>query len=136
MSQSMQDEGKKLIREGERILRRDVQSALDERDFNITVRRAQEAVEFVLKGALKSLGTDYPKVHDVGPVFSEQARQKLGAADTKALQRIEEISLWLGQARAPSFYFEREYGEEDAQKAFEDAGFVLTETKKMLGIEG
>ena len=136
MSQSMQDEGKKLIREGERILRRDVQSALDERDFNIAVRRAQEAVEFVLKGALKILGADYPKVHDVGPVFSEQAQQKLGAADTKALQRIEEISFWLGQARAPSFYFEREYGEEDAQKAFEDAGFVLTETKKMLGIDG
>ena len=76
MSQSMGEVGKKLIRESERILRRDVPSALDEGDFNIVVRRAQEVVELALKGALKMLGVDFPKVHDVAPVFSQQIRQK------------------------------------------------------------
>ena len=136
MNQSMQEDGRKLIGEGDRILRRDVKSALDEGDFNMVVRRAQESVEFVLKGALKMLGVDYPKVHDVGSVFSEQIQQKRGSRDAKVLQRIEEISLWLGQARGPSFYFEREYGEEDGRQAFRDAEFVLAETKKMLALAG
>lgn len=136
MSGSMQKEGEKLIHESERILRRDVHGVLDEGDFNMAVRRAQEVVELALKGALKMLGVDYPKVHDVGPVFSEQVQQKRGAVDIGVLERIEEISLWLSQARAPSFYFERDYGEEDAQQAFQDAEFVVAAVKKIMGITG
>ena len=109
MSRSMQEEGEKLIREGERILRREVQGALDDGDFNIAVRRAQEVVELALKGALKILGVDYPRVHDVASVFSEQVQQKREAVDAEVLERIEEISLWLGQAQAPSFCFEQDY---------------------------
>jgi len=37
---SMQDEGLRLIREAEKIFKRDTQSALKERDFNMIVRRA------------------------------------------------------------------------------------------------
>lgn len=131
---SMQDEGVRLIREAEGILRRDTQGALIERNFNMVVRRAQEAVELALKGALKILGVDYPKVHDVAPLFSEKLRQKWGTGDQEVLQRIEEISLWLAQSRTPSFYFEREYGIEDAEKAFNDGVFILTEVKKLLDI--
>jgi len=136
MSRSMQEEGEKLIHESERILRRDVQSALDDGDFNMVVRRAQEVVELTLKGALKMLGVDYPRVHDVGSVFSEQVRQKRETVDVKVLEEIEEVSLWLGQARAPSFYFERDYGEEDARRALQGAEFVLAEVKKTLNITG
>jgi len=134
MSISMQEAGETLIRESESILRRDVQGALDEGDFNMVVRRAQEVVELALKGALKILGVDYPKVHDVAPVFSEQMRQKRGAVDVEVLEQIEDISFWLGQARAPSFYLERDYGEEDARQALRDAVFVLTEVRKILGM--
>ena len=134
MSPSMRQEGQKLIREGERILRRDVHGALIDQDFNMVVRRAQEAVELALKGALKVLGVDYPKVHDVAAVFSEQVKGKHASDETAVLKQIEDISLWLGLARAPSFYFERDYGEEDAQKAAEDAGFVLAETKRLLNL--
>ena len=49
-------------------------------------------------------------------------------------KRIEEISLWLAQSRTPSFYFDREYGAEDAEKAFQDAAFVLAEVKRLFGI--
>ena len=134
MSRSMQEAGETLIRESESILRRDVQGALDEEDFNMVVRRAQEVVELALKGALKMLGVDYPKVHDVAPVFSEQVRQKQAVVDVEVLERIEDISFWLSQARAPSFYLERDYGEEDARQALRDAVFVLTEVRKILGM--
>ena len=134
MSESMQAAGRKLITEGERILQRDVQGALNEKDFNLAVRRAQEVVELALKGALKVLGVDYPKVHDVAPVFSEQLRQKRNSADAQVLERIEEISLWLAQARAPAFYLEREYTSEDAQQASQDAGFVVEAVRSLLGL--
>lgn len=134
MSRSMQEAGETLIRESESILRRDVQGALDEGDFNMVVRRAQEVVELALKGALRMLGVDYPKVHDVAPVFSEQVGQKRGAVDVEVLEQIEDISFWLSQARAPSFYLERDYGEEDARQALRDAVFVLTEVRKILGM--
>jgi len=134
MNGSMQEAGETLIRKSEGILRRDVQGALDEGDFNMVVRRAQEVVELALKGALRMLGVDYPKVHDVASVFSEQVRQKRGAVDVEVLERIEDISFWLSQARAPSFYLERDYGEEDARQALRDAMFVLTEVRKILGM--
>ena len=127
-------EGIRLIQEAEGILRRDAQGALNDKDFNMAVRRAQEVVELTLKGALKILGVDYPKVHDVAPLFSDQIRQKRGVGDPTVLQKIEEISLWLAESRAPSFYLDREYSEEDAQQALGDAAFVLSETKKLLGL--
>ena len=131
---STREGGIRLIQEAEGILRRDAQGALNDKDFNMAVRRAQEVVELTLKGALKILGVDYPKVHDVAPLFSEQVRQKRGVDDPTVLQKIEEISLWLAESRAPSFYLDREYSEEDAQQALGDAAFVLSETKKLLGL--
>ncbi len=104
LMKSMQEEGLRLIREAESIFRRDAQGALNDKDYNMVVRRAQEVVELTLKGALKILGIDYPKVHDIAPLFLEQLRQKRGIDDPKVLQRIEEISLWLAQSRTPSFY--------------------------------
>jgi HEPN domain-containing protein len=131
---STREEGTRLIRKAEGILRRDAQGALNDKDFNLAVRRAQEAVELTLKGALKILGVDYPKVHDVAPLFSDQIRQKRGEGDPTVLQKIEDISLWLAESRAPSFYLEREYSKEDAEQAVGDAAFVVSETKKLLGL--
>lgn len=50
------------------------------------------------------------------------------------MKLIEGISFWLAAARAPSFYFERDYTEEDARKAFEDANFVYEAIKSGLKI--
>jgi len=128
------EEGIRLIQEAESILRRDAKGALNEQDFNLAVRRAQEVVELALKGALKILGVDYPKIHDVAPVFSDQVRQKRSINDPSVLQKIEEISLWLAESRASSFYLDREYSKEDAEQALDDAVFVLSETRKLLGL--
>lgn len=128
------EEGEKLIRQGQWVLERDLRTALEERNFNLAVRRAQEVVELVLKGGLRMLGADYPKVHDVASAFCQQVRQKSTAVDEEVLEQIRAVSLWLSEARAPSFYFERDYGEEDARRAFQDARFVLSEVKEILGL--
>lgn len=126
--------GMKLIEEAGEVRNRDLNSAWMARDYNMTVRRAQEVVELVLKGVLEILGVDYPKIHDVGDIFAEQVIKKSFLIEEDILERIQDISFWLAEARAPSFYLERDYTEEDAGKAFEDANFVYDEIKSALKI--
>jgi len=127
-----QEVGMKLLKEAGEILCRDLNGAWTACDYNMTVRRAQEVVELALKGVLEILGVDYPKIHDVGPVFIEQVTRKSFPLAREILDKVEGISFWLSEARAPSFYLERDYTKEDAQKAFEDANFVYDEKKKIL----
>ncbi len=64
--------GERFLKEAEWIFEIDLKNALREENYNIVVRRAQEVVELSLKGCLRMLGIDYPKVHDVGSVFHVQ----------------------------------------------------------------
>lgn len=41
--------------------------------YSDVVRQAQEIVELALKGALRLVGVEPPKLHDVGPVLLEHA---------------------------------------------------------------
>ena len=118
------EQGERLLREAQWIFEKDLKSALDEKNHNLAVRRAQEVVELSLKGCLRILGIDYPKVHDAGLVFIREAGRNL-SFDESTLTEIERISRWLSEARAPSFYGEKDFTLEDAKKAFEDAAFVL-----------
>lgn len=135
MTLTNRERGERLIRAAEAIFRRDLAAARAAADHNLAVRRAQEVVELALKGGLALLGVDYPKAHHVGDLFAEQARRKLGFADSERLGRLEEASLWLSQARAASFYLDRDYTPEDAAKAYEDAAFVLKAVKEILRVE-
>lgn len=120
--------GERLLNEAQWIFEKDLKSAIEDENHNIAVRRAQEVVELSLKGCLRILGIDYPKVHDAGFVFVKEAGKKL-QFDKNTLTEIERISKWLSEARAPSFYGERDFTSEDAKKAFQDALFVLKEIK-------
>lgn len=104
---------------------------MEEGNYNIAVRRAQEVVELSLKGCLRIIGIDYPKVHDTGFVFAKEAGTKL-SFKRDSLKEIERISRWLSEAKAPSFYSERDFTSEDAKKAFEDTTFVLKEIKATI----
>jgi len=128
------ESGQKLIQQARRILERDLERAMREKDCNLVVRRAQEVVELTLKGALRFLGIDYPKKHDVGAVFAEIAQEKIPQMEGDALRRITSISTWLAEVRGPSFYLEKEYGEEEAKKAYEDAHFVFDHLVKVLSL--
>jgi len=58
-----------LSYEAKGILEKDAISAYERTSYNISIRRAQEAVELALKGILKVWGYEYPKKHDVGNLF-------------------------------------------------------------------
>jgi len=90
------------------------------------VRRAQEIVELSLKGLLRALGTEYPRLHDVGDAFAEAVAAKSLSIDSQTLGRIREISAYLARDRAPAFYMEQEFTQEQAERAQADAGFVLS----------
>jgi len=125
------EHGEKLLKEAEWIFEKDLKVALEEENYNLAVRRAQEVVELTLKGCLRILGIDYPKVHDTGYVFMIEAGKKLPFEES-SLKEIERISRWLSEARAPSFYGEKDFTSDDAKKAFEDASFVLKEIKNVI----
>jgi HEPN domain-containing protein len=126
---SNRDLGKRLIAQAGNILRWELKAAVENKDWNLAVRRSQEVVELTLKGALKMLGIDFPKVHDVGMIFSDGAKEKGVSLSQDTLQRIQQISKWLAEARAPAFYVERSYTKEDASKARGDALFTLQAIK-------
>lgn len=122
------EQGEKLLKEAQWIFEKDLKGAIEEENYNLAIRRAQEVVELSLKGCLRILGIDYPKVHDAGLLFVNEAGKKLNF-NKNTLTEIERISRWLAEARAPSFYGERDFTSEDAKKAFKDAAFVITEIK-------
>lgn len=96
------------------------------------VRRSQETVELALKGLLMILGIDYPKIHDVGMVFYEQAKPKGVKIEEKDLERIKFISSQLVKEREASFYLEKDYAKEEAEEASESAEFVFSQINKLV----
>ncbi len=126
------EKGKVLILRAERVIKRDLEGAVKDKDFDMVVRRAQEAVELVLKGALTILGIEYPKIHDVGKVFADVVQRKVGTMESEILEKIIHISTRLSENRAPAFYGERSYGEGEAKEAHCDALFVLDRVKELL----
>ena len=110
---------------------------MDEKDFSDVVREAQEIVELVLKGVLRKIGIEPPKLHDVGPLLIEH-KQKLPLSQREALEKIAEISKWLRKEREFAFYGDidliptEEYREEDARRAMEDATFVITWARQIF----
>jgi HEPN domain-containing protein len=93
--------------------------------WNRTIRRAQEVVELCLKGLLKEMGIEYPKVHDVGNVFEKACIQKEIDIDSQLLQEIKSISSDLAEKRSPAFYMEIDYTKQQAEKAMQSAEKVF-----------
>ncbi len=66
-----------------------------------SIRSSQEAVELGLKAALRLLGIEYPKKHDVGPVlikFRDRFPQWF------PVDRLAKISRKLAEKREPAMY--------------------------------
>jgi len=125
------EKGKKLISESGELLKeakRAYQSSL----YNIAVRRSQETVELALKGLLIILGIEYPKIHDVGTIFYEQAKAKGIKIEEKDLEKIKFVSSQLAKEREASFYMEKDYIKEEAKEASEGAQFVFSKINKAV----
>ena len=107
--------------------------------WNLVIRRAQEAVELALKGALLWAGLEVPWVHDVG-VFLRQNRSRFPAEFARQISRLASFSRALGVERERSFYGDEEsglppemlYDELDAVEALEKATFVLEACRQLM----
>ena len=106
----------------------DAEAALRRGDYPEVVRYSQECVELSLKAALRFVGIEYPKVHDVGDVLIENA-ERFPKWFADIIQELARISSKLALARGPSMYGDEEQGippselfsEEDAKEALQEA---------------
>ncbi len=105
--------------------------------YSDVVREAQELVELALKGMLRAIGIEPPKLHDVGDLllehrgrFSEELRGTLGA--------LAEISKELRKNRELAFYGDvdfiptEKYSLQEAQKARAGAAKVLDVAQRVI----
>jgi len=103
---------------------------LSDSNYSDVIRESQEIVELALKGALRKIGIEPPKIHDVGPLVVEH-RDKFPAGLRENSERLAAISKWLRKEREFSFYGDvdliptEEYNKEDALRAMADATFTV-----------
>ncbi len=116
----------------------DAKSALKRGDYPEVVRYSQECVELSLKAALRLVGVEYPKVHDVSDVLQE-CRSRFPAWFRDAIDELATISSELALARGPSMYGDEERGipaselfsRVDAEEALRKAEKVLELCSKL-----
>ena len=96
------------IRQAEERVRH-AREALEEGNYPFVVRQCQEAVELFLKAALRLVGVEPPKLHDVGYVLRREANR----FPQWFRDRIDELASYsrvLGREREPSMYGDEEAG--------------------------
>jgi HEPN domain-containing protein len=113
--------------------------ALERGNYPYAVRQAQECVELSLKACLRLVGIEPPKWHDVGPIIRRE-RENFPEWFKEHVERIVSISRSLRKERELAMYGDEEskippeelYTRFDAEKAIEDAGFVLEIARRLL----
>ncbi len=125
------DRADRLIAEASEILQ-ELPVILQRQSWNLALRRAQEVVELALKGLLAEMGVDYPKIHDVAPQLTHAIQARGLSIEEEVLAWLEGISARLSVSRAPAFYFEAEYGEDEARRAAGEAKQVIAFAVELL----
>ncbi len=109
-----------------------------EKDYSDVVREAQEIVELSLKGMLRAVGIEPPKIHDVGSLLAEH-RDKFHAPVASQVDKLSKISKRLRKERELAFYGDidfiptEEYTIDDAKLAIKEAKFVVKAARKVIG---
>ena len=103
------------------------------------VRESQEPIELALKGLLRGVGIDPPRVHDVADVL-EAERTRLPdeladdidrlAAASRELRRDRELAFLGADDLVPSDF----YREPDAEEARDDARFVVERVRPHVSL--
>ncbi len=113
--------------------------ALDRGNYPFVVRQCQEAVELMLKAALRLVGVEPPKWHDVGPILRREA-SRFPQWFQEEIPRIARISRRLRREREPSMYGDEEsgvppdmlYDREDGDEALRFAEHVYSAVSKLF----
>lgn len=121
-----------LLAKARFILENDLALAHQKGNYNLCVRRAQEVVELSIKGFIKFVGGEYPKVYDPADVFVDLVRKYMPDTEEGTLRRIQTISASLAQHRAPAFYAERSYTSAEADRSVTEARFVFIFIEKAI----
>lgn len=103
------------------------------------VRYSQECVELSLKAALRAVGVEYPKEHDMSRIL-RAVKDRFPEWFRREVERLGEVSRELADKRAPSLYGIESLGKapseifdkDDAEKALSDAKYVLNTVGKLL----
>lgn len=79
------------------------ETAVSQRNYAYAVRQSQEAVELSLKAALRLIGIEPPRWHDVGPAI-RRYRNRFPQWFQESIDRFCFISRQLRRERKPSMY--------------------------------
>jgi len=112
---------------------------LREGAYAFTIRLCQESVELALKAALRLVGVEPPKWHDVGPILIEH-KDRYPKWFSELIDELAAISRWLRREREPSMYGDEELGlpptklytRTYAQRAVNDAEKVFNAVRKLI----
>jgi HEPN domain-containing protein len=123
--------------------RRALDTLLDSEAYPDAVRESQDLVELVLKRALRLVGVEPPKRHDVHSVV-ERFLERFPAGWRTAFAELRQALGELAQDRAPAFYGDEAegvpaselYGEEDARRAVMVADRLLGLYAELLRADG
>lgn len=110
----------------------EMQRALAGSRWNLAARRTREVVELVLKGLVAEMSVDYPRSHDVAPVFIEAVRERGIEVDAGFPAWLVPLSARLADVRAPAFYQEIAVEEGEGQGAADAAERVLAFGQELL----
>lgn len=126
-----------LTRADARLLALDV--LFDARSWADVVSESQEVVELALKGLLRAVGVEPPRVHDVADVLEAErhllpeallpALPELAAA-SRALRRDRELAFYGAEDLTPSDF----YRERDATDARAAAQAVVRLVRPFIGV--
>lgn len=110
---------------------------MEEESYSDVVREAQEIVELALKGILRHLGVEPPRLHDVGGLVLEY-RDRLPAGVAAKAEELARISKWLRKEREFAFYGDvdfiptQEYSRADGERAVKDAQLVVEAAREVI----
>jgi len=113
---------------------RHAEEALTNGNYPYVVRQCQEAVELALKAALRIVGVEPPKWHDVGPVLRRE-RGRFPAWFQEHMDELVSISRSLRKERELAMYGDEESGipPEELYTRL-DAEYALTNARRVLDL--
>jgi len=114
-------------------------SYIRQASYPYTVRQCQEAVELLLKAALRYVGVEPPKLHDVGPLLRKE-RDRFPAWFQEEIDEFAYYSRVLRREREPAMYGDEEtgtppeelYSKFDAESAMKMCDTIHEFVKKLI----
>lgn len=118
---------------------RQAELALELRRYNTAVRRAQDCLEFSIKAALRLVGIEYPKEHEVSDVL-RSASERFPKWFRAEIDRIARASATLIPKRGLATYGDERrftpagelFDRDDALEAMDDARESFEKVKLLL----